>query len=293
MSDKRDLTAVFLLIILALIWGTSFILIKKGLVVFSPAEVATIRVASAALFVLPVALAKLKGLKSLDYGKLLLSGLLGIFIPSFLFSFAQTKIDSSVAGIMNSLTPIWTMIVGALLFSQRFRGFAVLGTLIGFGGTVVLMMAKASGPVNSISVYALLIVLATALYGCNLNLIKFKIEHVRSLTITTVSVSLIGPFALVYLLGFTDFLHKMQTQREAWNAFGYITLLALMSTAVATVMFNKLVKTHSPLFASSVTYLMPIVAVMWGVLDGEHLYLGHYVGMILIIGGVYLANRRK
>lgn len=293
MSEKRDLTAVFLLILLALIWGTSFILIKKGLVVFSAGEVASLRVASAALFVLPVALTRLKGLKGKDFGKLMLSGLLGIFIPSFLFSFAQTKIDSSIAGVMNSLTPIWTMIIGAILFSQRFRGISIVGTLIGFGGTVILILANAEGSVGSFNAYALLIILATVLYGSNLNLIKFKIEHLSSLTITTVSVMLIGPFALIYLLGFSDLIPKLTTHEGAWKAFGFVTLLGLMSTAVATVLFNKLVKTNSPLFASSVTYLIPIVAVMWGVLDGEHLYLGHYAGMTLIIGGVYLANRRK
>ncbi len=293
MTEKKDFTSILLLCLLALIWGTSFILIKKGLVVFSGGEVASLRVASAAFFVLPIALTKLKGLTAKDYAKLMLSGMLGIFIPSFLFSFAQTRIDSSVAGVMNSLTPIWTMIIGAILFSQRFRGYAILGTLIGFGGTVILIMANANNSIGRFSGYSLLVVAATVLYGSNLNLIKFKIEHIRSLTITTVSVMLIGPFALVYLLGFTEFLPKLQSAEGAWKAFGFVALLGLMSTAVATVVFNKLVKTNSPLFASSVTYLIPIVAVMWGVLDGERLYLGHYIGMILIIGGVYLANRKK
>lgn len=293
MSEKKNLAPIFLLIILALIWGTSFILIKKGLVVFAPDEVASLRVASAALFVLPVALTKLRGLTIKDFGKLLLSGLIGIFIPSFLFSFAQTHMDSSIAGVMNSLTPLWTMIVGVVLFSQRFRPVAVIGILIGFAGTVILILTRSSNSAGTFNAYALLIVLATILYGCNLNLIKFKIEHVRSLTITTVSVMLIGPFALTYLLGFTQFLPKLLNNEGAFKAFGYVTLLGLMSTAVATVLFNKLVKTNSPLFASSVTYLIPIVAVMWGVLDGERLMIGHYVGMILIIGGVYLANRRR
>lgn len=293
MSEKKDFTSIFLLCLLALIWGTSFILIKKGLVVFSADEVGSLRVASAAFFVLPFAVTKLRGLSKSDFGKLMLSGMVGIFIPSFLFSFAQTKIDSSVAGVMNSLTPIWTMIIGAIMFSQRFRGYAVLGTLIGFGGTILLIMANSSNSIGNFSGYSLLVVAATILYGSNLNLIKYKIEHLRSLTITTVSVALIGPFALFYLLGFTEFIPKMASTDGAWKAFGFIALLGLMSTAVATVLFNKLVKTNSPLFASSVTYLIPIVAVMWGVLDGEHLYLGHYIGMILIIGGVYLANRKR
>ncbi len=263
------------------------------MVSFSAGEVASLRVVSAAFFLLPIALTKLKGLRSTDYGKLFLSGLIGIFIPSFLFSIAQTQIESSIAGVMNSLTPIWTMLVGAIIFSQRFRGYAILGTIIGFGGTVILIAANSDGGLGKFNSYALLIVLATLMYGGNLNLIKFKIEHLRSITITSISVLLIGPPALIYLLGFTDFVYKLQTVEGAWLSFGYIAILGLMSTAVAVVLFNQLVKSHSPLFASSVTYLIPIVAVMWGVLDGEHLYAGHYIGMIAIIGGVYLANRKK
>lgn len=293
MTETKNFTSVILFTILALIWGTSFILIKKGLIVFSAGEVGSLRVAFAAIFVLPIAITKLKGLTTSDYGKLLLSGMIGIFIPSFLFSLAETKIDSSIAGVMNSLTPIWTMIIGAMFFSQRFRGLAIVGTLIGFGGTLILIMANAENTIGSISGYSLLVVLATLLYGSNLNLIKYKIPHLRSLTITVVSVMLLGPFALIYLLGFTEFLPKLLSVEGAWRSFGYVAILGLMSTAVATVIFNKLIKTTSPLFSSSVTYFIPIVAVMWGMFDGEHLYLGHYIGMIAIVGGVYLANRKK
>lgn len=293
MSDKRDFTAAILLIILAMIWGTSFILIKKGLVALTPSEVGSLRVVSAAFFLLPLALTRLKGLTLKDHGKLLTSGLLGILIPSFLFSMAQTRIESSIAGVMNSLTPIWTMMIGAVIFSQRFKGYAVLGTLLGFGGTIILIAANSDGGLGKFNAYALFIVLATVMYGSNLNIIKFKIEHLPSLTITAVSVLLIGPIALTYLLGFTDFVHRLETVEGAWKSTGFVVILGLMSTAVAVVLFNRLVKTHSPLFASSVTYLIPIVAVMWGVLDGERLYFGHYIGMAAIIGGVYLANRKK
>jgi len=293
MSDKRDFTAAILLIILAMIWGTSFILIKKGLVALTPSEVGSLRVVSAAFFLLPLALTRLKGLTLKDHGKLLTSGLLGILIPSFLFSMAQTRIESSIAGVMNSLTPIWTMMIGAVIFSQRFKGYAVLGTLLGFGGTIILIAANSDGGLGKFNAYALFIVLATVMYGSNLNIIKFKIEHLPSLTITAVSVLLIGPIALTYLLGFTDFVHRLETVEGAWKSTGFVVILGLMSTAVAVVLFNRLVKTHSPLFASSVTYLILIVAVMWGVLDGERLYFGHYIGMAAIIGGVYLANRKK
>lgn len=292
MSNSPNLKAFILLIVLALIWGTSFILIKQGLKVFAPTQVATLRVSAAFLFLLPVALTKLKGLKPEDYKVLLVSGLLGIFIPAFLFSTAQTRIDSSVAGVLNTLSPICTMIIGALFFDQRFRGWAVVGLMIGLGGTVMLMLSRDGGSVTGINYYSLLIVAACLMYGSNLNWVKFRIHGLPALTITSVSIMLIGPLALTYLLVFTDFTTRLGSVEGSWAAFGYVVLLGCMSTAVATYIFNQLVKISTPLFASSVTYLMPIVSVGWGILDGEHLYVGHYIGMAAILGGVYLANRK-
>lgn len=292
MSDSAKSTAVVLLIVLSLIWGTSFILIKQGLKVFEPHEVGAIRVSAAALFLLPAALYRLNNLRIKHFGKLLLSGMMGIFIPAFLFAVAQTRLDSSVAGILNTLTPIFTMIIGAILFQQRFRPVAVFGIVLGFAGTFMLMLSRVGGKVEGINFYALLIVVACILYGSNLNFIKFKIADLSPMTITSVALLLLGPLALGYLFGFTRFMQKFGEHPGAWAAFGYTVLLGIMSTATATFLFNRLVKISTPLFASSVTYVMPIVAVMWGVLDGERLYMGHYIGMAAIIGGVYLANRR-
>jgi drug/metabolite transporter (DMT)-like permease len=292
MNEANRGQAIFLLITLALIWGTSFILIKQGLKVFDADEVGAIRVSAASLFLLPVALTRLRELRVKHFGKLLLAGLMGTFIPAFLFATAQTRMDSSIAGILNTLTPIFTMIVGVIVFQQRFRGMAVLGILLGLGGTVMLMLSRAGGQVMGINLYALLIVIACVLYGANLNFVKFKISDLSSLTITSVAMMLIGPMALIYLFGFTDFTQKLEVTEGAWKAFGFIVLLGMMSTALATFLFNRLVKISTPIFASSVTYIMPIVAVMWGMLDGEKLYPGHYIGMAAIIGGVYLANRK-
>jgi drug/metabolite transporter (DMT)-like permease len=292
MPDNNRGTALILLVICTLIWGTSFILIKQGLKVFAPDEVGAIRVTAAALFLLPAALVKFKELKSKHTSRLLLVGLIGTFIPAFLFAIAQTRLDSSVAGILNTLTPIFTMLVGVLFYQQRFRAFAIVGIILGFAGTFLLMLTRSGGKVEGINLYALLIVVACLLYGSNLNFIKFKIADLSSLTITSVSISLLGPLGLIYLFGFTAFTEKFYNNPEAWKAFGYIVLLGMMSTAIATFLFNRLVKISTPLFASSVTYFMPIVAVMWGVLDGERLYAGHYIGMAAIIGGVYLANRK-
>lgn len=292
MPDNRSFKAVVLLIVLSLIWGTSFILIKQGLKAFPPQQLATLRVTAAFVFLLPIALTRLKDLKSHDFFALFVSGMLGIFIPAFLFSTAQTKIDSSLAGILNTLSPICTMIIGAIFFRLRFTGYAITGVLIGMVGTVMLMLSRDGTSVTGINYYALLIVAACFLYGANLNWVKFQIQGLPSLTITAVSIMLIGPLAVTYLFGFTDFTTRLTSVEGAWRAFGFIVLLGCMSTAVATLLFNTLLKISTPLFASSVTYLMPIVSVGWGLLDGEILYAGHYIGMAAILAGVYLANRK-
>ena len=292
MSDNQRETSILLFTILALIWGTSFILIKQGLKVFAPDELGALRVTAASLFLLPAAFTQLRELNKAHYWKLFVSGMMGIFIPAFLFAMAQTRMDSSVAGIINTLTPIFTMLIGAFIFKQRFKGHAIIGILLGFGGAALLSISRAGGSVGGINLFALLIVLACFFYGANLNFIKFNIPDLRSLTITSVSLLLIGPLAMIYLFAFTDFTEKFSTHDGAWRAFGFIVLLGFMSTAVATVIFNRLVKISTPLFASSVTYVMPIVAVMWGMFDGELLSVGHFIGMAAIIGGVYLANRK-
>lgn len=292
MENRNKALPAILLVILALIWGTSFILMKKGLVVFSPGEVAALRVTVAGIILLPLAVLKWKEIKTSQVPKLFLSGLLGVFIPAFLFTTAQKHIDSSVAGILNTLSPMWTMIMGAVFYKQIFKRASVLGIIIGLAGTVMLMLSRSGGNISGINLYCLLIVLACAFYGFNLNYIKFNIPDLRSLTITSGSIALVAPLGAIYLFGFTDFTSKFSAVPGAWQAFGYIALLALMSTAVAVSIFNMLVKMTTPLFASTVTYIMPLVSVMWGVLDGEQLFFTHFIGMAAILGGVYLANRK-
>ena len=289
---NNNARAFTLLILLALIWGTSFILMERGLRVFSPGELGSLRVASAALFLLPIALVKIKGLHSAHYVKLFLSGMMGIFFPAFLFAWAQTNLEGSVTGILNSLTPICTLLVGVILFHQQFRRRSIIGIVLGLIGTVILMLANSEDQVGGINAFPLLVILACVLYATNLNFIKYKITELEALTITSVSLMLIGPLAVVYLFGFTSFIQKFETNEGAWAAFGYILLLGFMSTSLATILFNKLVKISSPLYTSSVTYLIPVVAVLWGLFDGEQLYTGHFTGMAAIIGGVYLANRK-
>jgi drug/metabolite transporter (DMT)-like permease len=292
MSTENRSVALLLLILLALIWGTSFILMKKGLLVFNAGEVGAIRVVAASLFLLPFAFRGLKEVDRQHYPKLLFSGLMGIFFPAFLFATAQTKMESGITGVLNSLTPICTLIIGAVLFSQKFKPRALVGILIGLAGTVLLIISRAGGQIGGMNAYAGFIILGCLCYGMNVNFLKFKLTDLKALTLTSVALMLIGPLALVYLFAFTDFFHKLTSAPGAGTAFGFIVLLGVMSTSVATILFTRLIKISTPLFASSSTYIIPIVAVMWGVIDGEKFGIGHLIGMIAIIGGVYLANKK-
>lgn len=293
MKDNPRSAALILLVTLSLIWGTSFILIKQGLKIFSPDEVGAIRVAAASLCLMPIALFQLRGLQAKQYLRLLASGLLGIFIPAFLFAIAQTRIESSVAGILNTLTPIFTLVIGAIVFQQRFRMISIIGIFVGFMGTAILILTRSGTDLSGgFNPYALLIVVACVCYASNLNLIKYTIPELKAITITSVSVFLIGPIALIYLFFFTHFSEKVIAGNGSFQALAFVVLLGLMGTAIATILFNRLLKISTPLFTSSVTYLIPIVAVVWGLIDHEKLMPGHFVGMAAIIGGVYLANRR-
>lgn len=282
-----------LLLTLAVIWGSSFILIKKGLVVFSAGEVGAIRIATASVFLLPLAIPKLKHLKARQWKLLFITGMLGNFLPAFLFATAQTQLNSSLTGVLNALTPLFVLFIGALFFAQPIRLKSGVGVLVGFAGTVILVLTGSPGHVGDINYYAFYVVLATLCYGLNLNIIKYYFKALSAKEITSISLLLVGPIAIVYLFSGTDFTAKLSDHDGAWLSFTYVTILGVLGTAIALLLFNRLVKLTTPVFTSSVTYLIPIVAVIWGIMDGEQLFLGHYLGMLAIIIGVFIATWKR
>lgn len=282
-----------LLSILALIWGSSFILIKKGLLVFSAGEVGSIRILTASLFLLPLAIPRLKGLKIRQWKLLLLTGLLGNFFPAFLFAIAQTQLSSSLTGVLNALTPLCVLIIGALFFFQKIQLKAGIGLMVSFIGTAFLVLTGSPGHVGDVNYYVFYVVLATLCYGVNLNLIKHYFKELTAIEITSISLFLVGPIAAVVLFLGTDFVSNISSKEGAWMAFFYVSILGVVGTALALILFNHLVKLTTPVFTSFVTYLIPIVAVIWGVLDGESLFLEHYLGMVAIITGVFIATWNK
>ncbi|HEX8658208.1 MAG TPA: DMT family transporter [Hymenobacter sp.] len=287
-----------LLFILAAIWGTSFILMKKGLEVFSALELGATRVGVASLLLLPFALRHVGSVERSRFKWLALSGVVGTLIPAFLFAYAETKLASGLAGVLNALTVVFTLLIGALLFGQRLTGLRVLGIALGLVGTVVMLLLGGSGGTDTPTGegnawYGLYIVAATLGYGLSVNVIKHKLGGLTPLAVTAVLLLLIGGPALAYLLLGTGFVRKLTTVPGAWAAFGYIALLATLSTAVAMVLFNHLIQRSTALFASSSTYLIPIVALAWGALDGEAFNLWHFAGMVIILAGVLIIHRAR
>ncbi|MDH5608810.1 MAG: DMT family transporter [Cyclobacteriaceae bacterium] len=279
-----------LLLALSLIWGSSFILIKKGLVGLSPGEVGALRILAASLFLFPFALAQIKKIRLGEWKYLVSVGLLGSLFPSFLFAIAQTRLSSAVTGILNTLTPLFTLLVAQTAYHHRYGKGVTIGILTGFAGSVVLILAG-SGATFQLNAYAFFVVLATFFYALNLNIIKNHLQRLSSLSITSVSLLVAGPLAAVYLVVFTDYSQKIIVTDGMLPASAYIVLLGVLGTAIALILFNRLVQLTDPVFTSSVTYIIPLIAVLWGLLDGEKLYVIHFVGMAAILVGVFIVNR--
>jgi len=288
--QKSPMLAWGLLIALSLIWGSSFILIKRGLVGLHPTELGALRIVAAWLFLVPVALARWRSVEKRYWKYLAIVGFVGSLIPSFMFAFAQTEISSSVTGVLNALTPIFTILVGLLIFGQRQPGGVFIGVLIGFVGTAILSAAGNQAGFR-INFYVFFILIATFCYGMNLNIIKYTLQGIRPIVVTSMSLLVAGPIAMIYLLFFTSYFEQLVTSPEVRLASGYIVILGVAGTAIALILFNRLVQITEPVFASSVTYLIPVVAVIWGVMDGELLSMLHGLGMVTIVAGVYTANR--
>lgn len=281
-----------LLIILTLIWGSSFILIKRGLDVFDAGEVGALRMFAASIVLAPLAVKHFKSFSRRQYFYLFIVGFVGSFLPSFLFAKAETSLSSAMAGVLNALTPMFVVIVGSIFFTQRIGGRTITGLLIGFVGTAILMFAGTDWELSKLNIFGFYIVVATIFYGTNVNIIKFKLAGIRAIPLTSMAFTLILPLAAYYLFFVSDFVEKVITVPGAGMALFYVVILGVFGTAMAMVLFNKLIQFVSPLFASSVTYLIPIVAVAWGLFDNEVLLTQHYIGMMIILAGVYIINRK-
>lgn len=278
-----------LLLILALIWGSSFILIKKGLTEFSPIQVGCLRIATAFLIFLPITIYNAKNLPWKRWRWLMLGGFLGSFFPSLLFSWAGAHLPSSISGTLNALTPLITFGIGIVFFHSTIGKWKIAGLLFGLLGALLLALQK-GGFADGINPYVIPVFIATIFYALNANLLKFKLGDLKPLVVATLSLTLAGFFPFLILLFDTDFHAKLLNGATHTLGFWSVIFLGASSTALANVLFNKLIQVSSPVFASSVTYLMPVVAIVWGLLDSETINSIQLVGLSGILLGVYLVN---
>jgi drug/metabolite transporter (DMT)-like permease len=279
-----------LLSILSLIWGSSFILIKKGLIGLTPIQLGSLRIIFAGIFLILVGFKSLSKISFQQWKFIALTALFGTFIPAYLFAIAQTEIDSSVSSILNSLTPLNTLVIGSLAFGLHFRRNQIIGVIIGLIGSALLILNGAINHPEQNYYYALLVIIASVCYATNVNLVKKHLSGMAPLSITT------GNFLVMLLpatliLYFTDFLDVV-SMPQVQHSMLFIVILGVIGTGIANIIFFKLIQLSSPVFATSVTYLIPIVAFFWGLLDNEMLTPIQFFGAFIILIGVYLSAKK-
>ena len=280
----------FYLLVLSLIWGSSFILIKKGLLGLSAIQVGSLRIIFASFFLLIIGFKSLLLIPKSKWKHIAITALFGTFFPAFLFAIAQTELDSSVTSILNSLTPLNTLIIGTLFFGVGFQRKQLLGVLIGLLGSLLLVYNGALNNPEQNYYYTLVVLLASYCYATNVNLIKRYLFDVSPVSITTGNfvVLLIPAILILIFSGFPEQMYLEKTQKAA----GFILILGILGTGIANILFFKLIQIASPVFAASVTYLIPIVAFFWGLLDNEILTPVQFFGAFIILIGVYLSARK-
>jgi drug/metabolite transporter (DMT)-like permease len=280
-----------LFITLSFIWGSSFILIKVGLEHLSPYQVASIRIISSGIVLLPVALMSFKKIPRNKLLYVFMSGVLGSLVPAYLFCLAEVGIDSALAGTLNALTPIFVIIFGALFFNATTTANKVWGIVLAFSGSLLLFFSQPGFSQNSNVLYILFVVLATALYGINVNMVHKHLSQVGSLHIAAVALSLSAIPALVVLF-FTGYFKLNYLDRGILLSTGFASLLGVFGTAISTVFFYILLKRAGAVFASMVTYGIPVIAIGWGIVYGEQIGWKQLLSMLVILSGVWVANRK-
>ena len=280
------------LIILSIIWGSSYILIKKGLTGLTPVHLGSIRVIITTILIAPIGYKKIKHIPKNKMKWVAISAFVGSFFPAYLFAFAETEISSSVTAVMVSLTPLFTLLISVIIFGEELLKKQVLGVIIGFLGIIVLIQNELLSSSFNI-LYVMFVVLAAFCYAVNANLLKYKLPNIPALGIVFMSFLFMFIPAFIVLF-FSDFpFSDFTSDPLILESIVYIVILALFGTAIAKVMYIKLLAISTPVFSVSTTYLMPVVAIFWGLLDGEEFKLTQFIGTSIILLGVYLVTKKK
>ena len=282
----------FYLFLLALTWGSSFILIKKGLLGLSPFQLGSLRTVMSSLFIFTIGFKSLKTIQSRQWKWIIITGFIGTFFPSFLFAFAETEVDSGIVSILNSLVPLNTVLIGLAVFKITSTKTQVFGVILGFVGASMLIFNSMELHPDQNYLYAGFVILATVMYASSVNIIKRYLQDVKPIAIATGNfVAIIIPAILV--LSFSNFFTTETFQNDTiYMSIGSVVILSLFGTVMAKIIFNSLIQISSPVFASSVAYLMPLVALLWGLLDGEVFGINQGLASSLILLGVYLVNKK-
>ena len=281
-----------LFISLTFIWGSSFILMKGGLQHLSAYQVASIRIISSGLVLLPVTIVSIRKIPPNKMFIVFMSGFLGSLLPAYLFCLAEEGIGSALAGTLNSLTPIFVIIAGAVFFKVNTSANKVWGILLAFSGSLLLFFSQPNFSQNSNLLYISFVVIATMFYGFNVNMVHKHLSHIGSLKIAAVALSLNAIPAMVVLF-FTGYFQQDILATGTLMSTGFSVLLGIFGTAIASVLFYVLLKRAGAVFASMVTYGIPIIAIMWGIIYGEYFGWKQMVSMCVMLLGVWVANRRK
>ena len=276
--------------ILSIIWGSSFILMKKSLLDFSYLDVAFFRLIIAFFVLSPFLVKSLKNMRISHIIPIIIVSIIGTVIPAVLFAYTQTHLDSSTAGMLNSLTPIFTLIIGVVLFEKKWTKDSVIGIIIGLVGSYILLLPSKLNIINT--QYSLMVIIATICYALSINTIKDKLQSLKPLDIAVISslFSFIIPVIYIFNSGISITISKINTNVVS---FFYLIILGALCTSFAIVLFNYLIKRTSALFGSSTTYLIPAFAVLWGIVDHETIENHETIGLIIILFGVFIMNYKK
>ena len=288
--ENKNLKWIYLLI-LSFVWGSSYILIKKALIGLSPLQVGSLRTIISTVLLLAIGYSSLKSIPRDKWKWILITGLVS-FIPPFLFAYAQTEIDSALAAILNSLTPLATLLIGVGFYRFKIDSKQISGVIIGLIGSVLLMYQGSVINPDQNLLYVFFIIFASVLYAVQVNLLKVHLQDVSAVAITVGNFIFIFPLAVVIFL-MSDYKQIDINDKDVKVALFCLLILSIVGTVFAKILFNKFVQIASPVFASSVTYTLPIVALFWGLLDGEVFTFNQFFATVIILTGVYLANKKS
>ena len=280
------------LIILSIIWGSSYILIKKGLTGLTPIQLGSLRVIVTTILIAPIGYQKIKKIPKEKLKWVAFSAFVGSFLPAYLFAFAETEISSSVTAVMVSLTPLFTLLISVIVFGEELLKKQVLGVIVGFLGIIVLINNELLESSFSL-LYVMFVIIAAFCYAVNANVLKYKLPNIPALGIVFMSFLFMFIPAFIVLC-FSDFpFADFASNPLIIESIIYIIILALFGTAIAKVLYIKLLAISTPVFSVSTTYLMPIIAIFWGLLDGESFQPIQFIGTLIILMGVYLVTKKK